>query len=85
MKTKAAFPSGESCKIIDRAGNVTRQQKAPFHRGMTLLEYFAGQALVGLLASDTGMITAYKASEAVATEAVNVACDLIRKLEEAQE
>ncbi len=48
-----AFPGGESYELVDLYGNKARYSKAPLKSGMTLRDYFAGQALAGWLASFT--------------------------------
>lgn len=46
-----AFPSGERWTRTDLAGNSTDNARAPFYRGMSLRDWFAGQALAGLCAA----------------------------------
>jgi hypothetical protein len=43
-----AFPSGESYDTRDLMGGVSEHRKGPFYAGMTLRDYFAGQALAGI-------------------------------------
>lgn len=47
-----AFPSGESYTTTDLAGHMTMCSKAALKPGMSLLDWFAGQALAGILASN---------------------------------
>jgi hypothetical protein len=49
-----AFPSGESFHVKDViTGLSTKHSKGAFYDGMSLRDWFAGQALAGLLASLT--------------------------------
>lgn len=45
-----AFPEGESWTSTDLAGNRTEHAKGVLRLGMTLRQYYAGQALAGLMA-----------------------------------
>ena len=47
-----AFPQGESYDTFDLAGNRHDHTKAALKPGMTLLDWFAGQALQGLIVAD---------------------------------
>ena len=42
-----AFPEGERWTTTDLAGAVSEHSKGPLRRGMSLRDYFAGQALAG--------------------------------------
>lgn len=46
-----AFPCGESYNVLDVYGNKTPCSKAPLKSGMTMRDYFAGQALAGDIAN----------------------------------
>lgn len=45
-----AYPSGEKYETRDVCGGVSQHSKAPYYRGMSLRDYFAGLAMQGLLA-----------------------------------
>lgn len=44
-----AYPSGEQYTTTDVVGNTYSHSKAPFHAGMSLRDWLAGQALSGLV------------------------------------
>ena len=44
-----AYPSGERYTTTDVMGHTYSHCKAPFHTGMSLRDWFAGQALTGLV------------------------------------
>ena len=72
-KEKMAFPLPASVQQVPGGTAFTMQQD-----GMTLREYYAGQALAGLLANDTGPAGDWKKS---AKDALEAADALIAELE----
>lgn len=73
-----AFPSGESYTV-----NGNLNQKSPLHRGMTIRDYFAAQAMQSLLAGNIFGSGEYL--KEMASHSYKVADAMIKQREESNE